>query len=75
MAANPRNKTTLATLLLLTPIVIGTSSVHLLAEAVIDISSHPTHRALLRHLRSGTLLSFGTNGSFTYRPNTGFKRD
>jgi hypothetical protein len=55
-----------------TDLVIGTSSVHLLANDI-DIDSTSYAPSLVASPSFGTLLSFGTNGSFTYRPNTGFK--
>jgi len=55
-----------------TDLVIGTSSVHLLANDI-DIGSTSYSPSLVTSPSFGTLLSFGTNGSFTYRPNTGFR--
>ena len=56
-----------------TDLVVSTSSTpaHLLANDL-DIDGGSITTSLVTNPASGTLIAFGTNGTFTYRPNTGF---
>ena len=56
-----------------TDLVVSTSSTpaHLLANDL-DIDGGSITSSLVSNPTSGTLIAFGTNGTFTYRPNTGF---
>jgi len=54
-----------------TDLVVSTSSVHLLANDI-DIDTVHFTSSVVNGPTSGTLISTGTNGTFTYRPNTGF---
>ena len=56
-----------------TDLVVTTSSTpaHLLANDL-DIDGGSITSSLVSNPTSGTIIAFGTNGTFTYRPNTGF---
>ena len=56
-----------------TDLVVSTSSnpAHLLANDL-DIDGGAITSSVVTNPTSGTLIAFGTNGTFTYRPNTGF---
>jgi RHS repeat-associated protein len=56
-----------------TDLVVSTSSspAHLLANDL-DIDGGSLTTSVVANPTSGTLIAFGTNGTFTYRPNTGF---
>ena len=56
-----------------TDLVVSTSSTpaHLLANDL-DIDGGSITTSLVTNPAAGTLIAFGTNGTFTYRPNTGF---
>ena len=56
-----------------TDLVVSTSSTpaHLLANDL-DIDGGSITSSLVSNPTSGTIIAFGTNGTFTYRPNTGF---
>ncbi len=56
-----------------TDLVVSTSSTpaHLLANDL-DIDGGAITSSVVANPTSGTLIAFGTNGTFTYRPNTGF---
>ena len=54
-----------------TDLVVSTSSTpaHLLANDL-DIDGGAITSSVVANPTSGTLITFGTNGTFTYRPNT-----
>ena len=56
-----------------TDLVVTTSSTpaHLLANDL-DIDGGSIASSVVTNPTSGSLIAFGTNGTFTYRPNTGF---
>ena len=56
-----------------TDLVVTTSSspAHLLANDL-DIDGGSITSSVVSNPTSGTLIAFGTDGTFTYRPNTGF---
>lgn len=56
-----------------TDLVVSTSSTpaHLLANDL-DIDGGAITSSVVANPTSGPLIAFGTNGTFTYRPNTGF---
>jgi len=56
-----------------TDLIVSTSSIpaHLLANDL-DIDGGAITSCVVVNPTSGTLIAFGTNGTFTYRPNTGF---
>lgn len=56
-----------------TDLVVSTSSnpAHLLANDL-DIDGGSITSSVVANPTSGTLIAFGTDGTFTYRPNTGF---
>ena len=56
-----------------TDLVVSTSSspAHLLANDL-DIDGGSITTSVVTNPTSGSLVAFGTNGTFTYRPNTGF---